>query len=151
MRKSAEMQLIELRYPNSGKDIKDLLLMEIRDADGRQDKVAQKWDKNAATISRWIDGLGLRPQVNEIRLINGLPIEGDFTRSLILKQQHVSTTCLRHEERLDTLPLFVVISINGGMATLREGDGTIHEYELVEDVYKKGFTDVLDAMIAEAV
>ena len=80
MNKTTAMLLIEERHKDCcGLSIDQLILRAVLDDHGLLSPLCERWSKSNGTISRWIDRLGIRGQINAIRKANDLyPIGGDL-------------------------------------------------------------------------
>ena len=71
------MLLIEIRHSECcGRRIEELILDGIRRDKGRYSNLAWTWDLSPSTLRRWIDVLGIAPEVASIRELNGLSTRG---------------------------------------------------------------------------
>lgn len=80
--KTTRMLLIEAV---SGYEIEDVILSVVRAERGELNLAATRLQVDGGTLNRWIDRLGLRERVNEIRLACGLRLTGigrEYTRGV---------------------------------------------------------------------
>lgn len=81
---TATMLLIEQRHASCcGRRIEDLILDSIRRDGGQYVHLARLWDLSPSTLRRWIDVLGIGPEVANIRELNGLSTRGILPPDLL--------------------------------------------------------------------
>ena len=147
-RKSARMLLVERRFGNQ--DI-DLVILDILNrSKGEQKAAARELGISQATLSYWIQRLGLGDQVNKIRLVWGKPVtEDDLLRlnksdgSIYFAHKLTGncTSCHKPFGGLTGPLLFIRLREDGRRVRyleLRDGNNRNHWYSIrVSDIPQK--------------